>query len=78
MVSWSEREELVSYSEIDKDIDSYKNNLMEHCMGGNGGKLDIEYIRFLAGCVHALKQLKTNHRKEWEANMPPDPLHYRL
>lgn len=74
MVSWIEKEKLVPYDEIDKAIESYKTNLMEHCMGGNGGSLDCEYIRFLSGCIHSLTQLKREHKKEWESNTPPDPL----
>ena len=76
MVDWIDKEKLVSYDEIDKAVESYKNDLMEHCMGDKS--LDCEYIRFLSGCIHALKQLKRNHTKEWEASMPPEPLYYRI
>jgi len=80
MVSWVEKEELVSYDEIDKAIELYKNNLMEYCtrFGANELRLDGEYVRYLAGCIYALKQLKTNHTKEWEASIPPDPLRCRI
>lgn len=36
MVDWIDKQKLVPYDEIDKAVESYKNDLMEHCMCDNG------------------------------------------
>lgn len=75
MVSWIEKEKLVSYDEIDSQIELLKKELIDYC-SYNTEDLNDKHIIYLSGCLNSLIELKRIHTKDWEAKMPPDPIIY--
>lgn len=75
MVPWIEREELVSYDEIDDFIRELKNTLIKYCCSNPcSEKMSIHTIADIAGHISALEELKVIHHNNFRQNLPPDPL----
>ena len=75
MVPWIEREELVSYDEIDDFIKELEQSLIKYCCSNPyPDDISIRTITDIAGHINALKELKVIHHRNYEQNLPPDPL----
>lgn len=75
MVPWIEREELVSYDEIDDFIKELENTLIKYCCSNpHSEEISLHTIADIAGGINSLKQLKVIHHNNFRQNLPPDPL----
>lgn len=75
MVPWIEREELVSYDEIDDFIKELKQDLIKYCCSNpHPEEISIHTIADISGHINALNELKVIHHNNFRQNLPPDPL----
>lgn len=75
MVPWIEREELVSYDEIDDFIKELKDTLIKYCCSNpHPEEISIHTIADIAGSINGLEQLKVIHHNNFRQNLPQDPL----
>lgn len=75
MVSWIEREKLVSYDEIDDFIKELEDELIKYCCSNpHPEEIFIHTITDIAGGINALNQLKVIYHNKFRQNLPPDPL----